>query len=255
MSSERRTTVNRNSGRRSSGPRTKAGKTRASRNALQHGLAVIMHDQSIPSGEIARLANVICGDDSDPALLAHAKVIAQNEMVLRAIREQQIAVIERLREPTEVALTKRDNRLKLAKARSKQTRRSVKEIARRLPSVLEKYRDRLEPQDFDPSPYELVPLSLKVLLEEPDPQEEQRALDLAWKQIEQQQRDEHEAMQEAIPDLIRLERYERRAWSRQQRAIREFLSIKFTRTLPEMGQSKAGDEEVSRGGAKPVGTI
>jgi len=235
MSSERRTTVNRNSGRRSSGPRTKAGKVRASRNALKHGLAVIMHDQSIPSGEVACFAKALCGDDSDPALLAHAKVIAQNEMVLRAIREQQIAVIERLREPTEVALTKRDNRLKLAKARSKQTRRSVKEIARRLPSVLEKYRDRLEPQDFDPSPYELVPLGLKVLLEEPDSlEEEQRALDLAWEQIEQQQRDEHEAMQEAIPDLIRLERYARRAWSRQQRAVREFLNIKFTRNLPEM---------------------
>ena len=151
MSSERKITANRNNGRRSSGPRTKAGKTRASRNALQHGLAAIGHRQSIPSGEIARLANVICGGDSDPTLLAQAHVIAQNEMVLRAIREQQIAVIERLREPTEVALTKRDNRLKLAKARSKQTRRAVKEIARRLPSVLEKYRDRLEPQDFDPS--------------------------------------------------------------------------------------------------------
>jgi hypothetical protein len=234
MSSERKVTVNRSNGRASSGPRTKAGKTRVSCNALQHGLAAIGHRQSIPSGEIARLAKAICGDDSDPVLLAHAKVIAQNEMVLRAIREQHIAIIERLREPTEIALTKRDNSLKLAKARSKQTRRAVKEIARRLPSVLEKYRDRLEPQDFDPSPYELVPLSLKVLLEEPDPREEQHALDLTWKQIEQQQRDEHEAMQEAIPDLIRLERYERRAWSRQQRAIREFLNIKFTRTLPEM---------------------
>jgi hypothetical protein len=41
-------------------------------------------------------------------------------------------------------------------------------------------------------------------------------------------------MEEAIPDLIRLERYERRAWSRHQRAIREFLNIKFTRNLPEM---------------------
>jgi hypothetical protein len=235
MSSERRTTVNRNNGRRNSGPRTKAGKTRASCNALQHGLAVIMHDQSIPSGEVACFAKAICGDDSDPALLAHAKVIAQNEMVLRAIREQQIAVIERLREPTEIALTKRDNRVKLMKARSKQARRAEKEITRRLPSVLGKYRDRLEPQDFDPGPYDLVPLGLKVLLEEPDsPEEEQRALDLAWKQIEQQQRDEHQAMQEAIPDLIRLERYERRAWSRQQRAIREFLNIKFTRNLPEM---------------------
>jgi len=255
MSPERKISASRNNGRRSSGPRTQAGKTRASRNALQHGLAAISHHQPVPSAEIVRFANALRGDDSDPALLAQARVIAQNEMVLRAIREQQIAVVERLREPTVVALTKRDNRLKLAKARSKRARRAEKEIERRLPSVLKKYRDRLGPDPYCGSKFDFVPLGLKVLLEEPDPPEEQRALDLARKQIEQQQRDEHEAMQEAIPDLIRLERYERRAWSRQQRAIREFLSIKFTRTLPEMGQSKAGDEEVSRGGAKPVGTI
>ena len=79
-----------------------------------------------------------------------------------------------------------------------------------------------------------------MLLEEPDSlEEEQHALDLAWKQIEQQQRDEHEAMQEAIPDLVRLERYERRAWSRQQRAIRKFLGIKFTRNLPVMAAKQS----------------
>jgi len=235
MSSERKVTANRNNGRRSSGPRTKAGKTRASRNALQHGLAAISHGQSVRSSKIAQFAKAICGDDSDPALLAQAEVIAQNEMVLRAIREQQIALVERLRDPTAIALTKRDNSLKLAKARSLQARAAAEEITLRLPRVLEKYRDRLQGNPND-SPYELVPLGLKVLLlEEPvSPEEEQRALDLARKQIEQHQRDEHQAMEEAIPDLLRLERYERRAWSRQQRAIREFLNIKFTRNLPEM---------------------
>ena len=239
MSSERKITASRNNGRRNSGPRTKAGKTRASRNALQHGLAAISHGESIPSAEIVRLANAICGDDSDPALLAQARVIAQNEMVLRAIREQQVAAIERLRDPTAVALAKRDNRVKLMKARSKQARRAEKEIIRRLPSVLEKYRDRLGPDPYCGSKFDFVPLGLKVLLEEPDPPEEERALDLARKQIEQQQRDEHEAMQEATPDLVRLERYERRAWSRQQRAIREFLSIKFTRNLPVMAAKQS----------------
>ena len=231
MSSEHKITANRNDGRRSNGPRTKAGKTRASRNALQHGLAAISHGESIPSGDIARLAKAICGDDSDPALLAQARVIAQNEMVLRAVREQQIAVVERLREPTVVALTKRDNRLKLAKARSKQARRAEKEIERRLPSVLKKYRDRLGPDPYCGSKFDFVPLGLKVLLEEPDPLEEQRARDLARKEIEQQQRDQYQALEAAIPDLIRLERYERRAWSRQMRAIREFLNLKFTRAM------------------------
>ena len=244
MSSERKITASRNNGRnngrRSSGPCTKAGKTRASRNALQHGLAAISHGESIPSAEIVRLANALCGDDADPALLAQAQVIAQNDMVLRAIREQQLAAVERLRDPTAVALAKRDNRVKLMKARSKQARRAEKEITRRLPNVLEKYRDRLGPDPYCGSTSHFVPLGLKVLLEEPDsPEEEQRALDLAWEQIEQQQRDEHEAMQEAIPDLIRLERYERRAWSRQQRAIREFLNIKFTRNLPVMAAKQS----------------
>ncbi len=235
MNSERKITANRDNGRRGSGPRSKAGKTRASRNALQHGLAAINHGESIPPGEIARLADALCGDDGDPALLAQAQVIAQNEMVLRAIRQQQIAVIERLREPIAIALTKRDNTLKLAKARSKQARRAEKDITRLLPKVLEKYRDRLRGNPNDCA-YELVPLGLKVLLEEPNSLEEERALDLARKQIEQQQRDEHEALKMAIPDLIRLERYERRAWSRQQRAIREFLNIQFTRNLVQMGE-------------------
>jgi hypothetical protein len=96
----------------------------------QHGLAAISHGQSVRSSKIAHFANAICGDDSDPALLAQAEVIAQNEMVLRVIREQQIALVERLRDPTAIALTKRNNSLKLAKARSLQARAAAKEITR-----------------------------------------------------------------------------------------------------------------------------
>jgi hypothetical protein len=39
-------------------------------------------------------------------------------------------------------------------------------------------------------------------------------------------RDEFDAMRCAMPDLDRLERYERRAWSRRKRAIRSFIEIK-----------------------------
>jgi len=39
-------------------------------------------------------------------------------------------------------------------------------------------------------------------------------------------RDEFEAMREAMIDLDRLGRYERRAWSRRHRAMREFIAIK-----------------------------
>ena len=40
------------------------------------------------------------------------------------------------------------------------------------------------------------------------------------------ERDEFAAMFEAMPDLVRLERYERRAWSRRRSAILEFIAIK-----------------------------
>ncbi len=41
----------------------------------------------------------------------------------------------------------------------------------------------------------------------------------AREQVEAEERDEHEALKEGVRDLIRLDRYERQAWSRQKQAI------------------------------------
>jgi hypothetical protein len=43
--------------------------------------------------------------------------------------------------------------------------------------------------------------------------------------------DEFAALGEAVPDLIRLDRYERRAYSRQKRAIRNFMNMKLKRAI------------------------
>ncbi len=40
------------------------------------------------------------------------------------------------------------------------------------------------------------------------------------------ERDEHEALKMATSDLLRLERYERRAWSSKKRQTQEFMRIK-----------------------------
>ena len=71
----------------------------------------------------------------------------------------------------------------------------------------------------------VVPCVLDALLEEPDPIDEQ-IRERGRKQIEE--RDEFEALEAAIGDLIRLDRYQRRAWSKQKRAIREFIRMKTT---------------------------
>jgi len=77
---------------------------------------------------------------------------------------------------------------------------------------------------------DIAPVRLKALIEEPTEEEEKRALRLAREEIGRQERNDRDALNEAIPDLIRLERYERRAWPRHKRAIREFGRIKFNRS-------------------------
>jgi hypothetical protein len=130
------------------------------------------------------------------------------------------------------------------------------EIRKRLSNVLEKYRDRMglahaaAPQnpaswadglvlDAETLNYYkatdwahlgdgdmIVPIRLKALVEEQEVDDQ--ILQLAEKRVKEQERDEYEALEAAILDLIRLGRYERRAWSRQKRAIREFMKIKMT---------------------------
>jgi hypothetical protein len=110
-------------------------------------------------------------------------------------------------------------------------RDQYREIQKLVPPALKKYEAQMLPPipgvDWRDGTDDIVPIRLKALLQELTDEEEERALQLAREQIRRQQRNEYEALEEAIPDLIRLERYERRAWSRHKRAIREFGLIKF----------------------------
>jgi hypothetical protein len=234
MTSNRKIEANRRNSRKSGGPRTAAGKSKASRNALRHGLTAVTCRCSVPPGEIEQFAKALCGDANDPVLFAQAVKIAENEMALQAICAQQVAVIERLREPYVVPFANKDNGLELGRARFMEGWLAEWEIEKRLPAVLEKYKDQMPPllksdeKDLEwlQDVHEIVPLRLKVLLDESDPDKESNALELAKKQVEEQERDDHEALAAAVPDLIRLERYQRRAWSRQKRAIRQFIALR-----------------------------
>jgi hypothetical protein len=230
--SQRKIAANRCNSRKSCGPRTAVGKAKASRNAVRHGLAAVTHPHPPPSPEIERLAKAICAETDNSALATQARVIAANELALRAVREQQIAVVERLREPTARAFAKGDNSLELAKARCMQSWLAHRDIVSLLPKAIEKYQEQLPRSE--PSVVaadlgdDLVPLRLKVLLEEPDWMDpDEGTLALARQQIEKEERDELEALEAAVPDLVRLDRYERRAWSRQKRAIRDFIDTKI----------------------------
>jgi hypothetical protein len=215
------------------GPRTAAGKIRSSLTALRHGLAATHRRHALPTQAVERLAQAICDgrDGADGALLAAAGSIAENAFVLSVIRQQKIVVIERLKETTAIALRKGDNSFTLGQARFLEAWLAYREIQKLVPPALKKYEAQMLPPipgvDWRNGTDDIVPIRLKALLEELTDEEEKRALQLAREQIRRQQRNEYEALEEAIPDFIRLERYERRAWSRHKRAIREFGLIKF----------------------------
>jgi hypothetical protein len=97
---------------------------------------------------------------------------------------------------------------------------------------------------------EIAPFRLKALLSEPDSiEEETNLLEFASKQIEK--RDEYEALNAAALDLIRLERYERRTWSRQKRAVRNFMNLKLMRALGDAGSRLPGSPRQSDEPSKP----
>jgi hypothetical protein len=102
--------------------------------------------------------------DQDPVLFTAALAIAENELVLDAIRRQKIIVIERLREATSIALRKGDNSLTVAKARFLQAWLAHREIGLLVPKVMKKYQDQLTPAvEGD---YGVVPIRVKALLED-----------------------------------------------------------------------------------------
>jgi hypothetical protein len=226
-------------------------------------LAAITYRLPAPTGDIQRLARAICGPDDDPRVFGAAVAIAENHYVRRAIQEQQIAVVERLRDATAIALAKGDNSFTLADARFLRAWLANREVEASIPKLLEKYdlqprstkqpgsqpdsgadagkpgqdcrtdpTDRTPVEDWISDLDDIVPVRLKALLEVPDSiKVQQQALDLAKKHVQEEERDEYDALKEAIPDLKRLDRYERRAWSQQKRAIREFMNIKLQRML------------------------
>jgi hypothetical protein len=233
MTSERKIAANQRNGRKSRGPRTAAGKFQVSRNALRHGLAALTHRQLMPSADMKRLTDAICGDDDAPLLREQARIVAETELMLRAIQAQKLAVIERLRETGSIALARGDNSFELAKARIRQTDLAEQRASELCANVREQYKEKLSNlKRFDDiQPDGLVPVSI-IMLEEcseaweamDGARKNPQYLDQASKLV--QERDEPEAVQEALPDLVRLDRYEQRAWSRQKRAIRNLMKLR-----------------------------
>ena len=106
---------------------------------------MLVHKHPVLSAEIEGFAEALCEGDNDPTLFAQALIIGRNELVLRTISAQQIGVIERLADPSAIALAKGDNSLKLGKAHLRKCKRAFKELVALREHLMEKYKDKLPP--------------------------------------------------------------------------------------------------------------
>jgi hypothetical protein len=220
VSSPRKVAANRSNSRKSPGPRTSAGKARASRNARRHGLAAFASTINLMSDRIKQMVDAVCEDD--PLLREAAMAVAESQLWLTCIGREKIAVLERLRDPNERALSWQKTREARAEKRLRiDARFRLSDLAlEQLPEVdalLDAARRAGRDEEREPLPAHLEdawpPASLK---RRPHARKE---------------RDEYAMLREGIRDLERLLRYEKRAWSRLKKAVRRFMAVKIDKAL------------------------
>jgi hypothetical protein len=205
MTSELKIFANRQNAKKSTGPKTKSGKSRASRNAVRHGLECVDFGNSGYPQEVERLAKAICPGSSDPFRYEQALIIAECQIQLERVRAARIAAIERIPGPLdEVSITAVTKTVRLAtkllRDATKLLRKASKDTINS--AKVQEYREKL-----------IQSMLLNQSLRQEIDQSARRSLD------------ETERLSRAVPELLSLERYERRALSRRRRAIRRFDAL------------------------------
>lgn len=215
MSSQAKIAANRANGRKSRGPRTRAGKAKASRNAFRHGLAGRSTNPELLA-EIAVVVREICGGViregvNDPLLYEQAVIIAETGFVRRCIETEHIATIERHRGASVTPLASGD--LGFKRARATLLRRKLTYAA------LMKKDVHAAVSSGPPIPGKCHPGSAA--------ERERVPSEHAGPCKPAAERSEFDALHAAMSDLMRLERYRRRAFSRERRAIRRFYKLEW----------------------------
>jgi len=217
VSSQAKIVASRANGRKSRGPRTPAGKSNASRNAFRHGLAAITRKDPEIFGEIEPVARAICNGAVNPLLFEQALIIAENDFVLRCAQTEWIAAIERQRDRTATPLATGDLGFARAKARI--------ERAKLIYQMLVEGANASSNNAARNNAARTSAASTDEAHVRSNGERERAVAEQGGRVTPPLEREEFDAMRAAMADLERLERYRRRAWSRQRRAFQRFMEI------------------------------
>ena len=221
MTSARSLAANRENATKSTGPRTSQGKSRSSGNALRHGFDAAHFGHEGLSEKVTRIAKELCKDDTDPFQFEQAIIIAESQVLIARVRAARIAAIERVRNspgPGKLTLpgclTMEELENFSRDLRDGNIRRAVKLInrnTREFKAFVKALRASMsaETEDLHREARREVDRMIVARLEETD-------------RSAPGEREDAACVSRALPDLLSLERYEKRALSRRKRAIRRF---------------------------------
>jgi len=235
VSSQAKIVASRANGRKSRGPRTPAGKSNASRNALRHGLAAITRKDPEIFAEIEPVARAICNGAVNPLLFEQALIIAENDFVLRCAQTEWIAAIERQRDRTATPLATGDLGFARAKARI--------ERAKLIYQMLVEGANASSNNAARNNAARTSAASTDEAHVRSNGERERAVAEQGGRVTPPLEREEFDAMRAAMADLERLERYRRRAWSRQRRAFQRFMETQSAAfETGRAGCSNSGDQ-------------
>jgi hypothetical protein len=186
MASERQIAANRLNAQKSTGPKSQVGQQRSSRNAYRHGLAVPISNVE-SEAELKDLSRQLAEDSSNPEILALTERAAGAQLDLARVRKTRAKIIEHAA-TLDAAGAKSD--LELEKLRHRIAQKNGSE--------------KLQGNPLQPELLGSTPLFNK--------QEEK------WRLLN--------SVGPVLSELSKTYRYEKRAISRRNRAIREIVSIK-----------------------------
>jgi hypothetical protein len=226
MATERQIAANRRNARNSTGPRSSAAKRRTSQNAYRHGLAASHNPGPATAKQLDQLAREIAGDCNSVIVLELARSAAQAEFDLARVRLSKVALIKQISafgvipQTSDAILDKlREDRarheLQEHRARIKHLRAGIRDFKAQLQLVKAGLLHITEIKELPPMPDPM-----------PDPID---PVDPAKTMPAQEPERTAEAVRRALPELLKLSRYETRAVSRRDRAIREITKIRSSR--------------------------
>jgi hypothetical protein len=219
VTSEKQIAANRINGQKSSGPRTARGKAKASRNALRHGLEAVPDDATLQ--RIGRIVDAICGSHASALERELAAVIAESQVLIARVRGARIDAIERMRTASATSpmpaykFDAAQHRM-IDAAKKDNYPKAMNILMRLVNKAVREHRLELADEYF-----------AKQSLARGEVPPEVAKIYVCGKRIP---RSEVESACFAIPVLVSLERYERRAISRRRHAIATLDAIRYIRS-------------------------